>query len=192
MAQRLPPERVVLEFGDLPVAVDAETGVADLVAQLEDRVHQHLRPRRAAGQVDVDRHDVVDALHDGVVVEHAAGGRADAHRDHPFRVGHLVVDLPKHRRHLLADPSGDDHQVGLARGVRQLLHAEAAKVVPRTATHHQLDRAAGQAERGRPHRPGPRVLGPLLHRGQQEPGGQVLFQAHRHRPLPFPSRPLHQ
>ena len=29
-------------------------------------------PRRAAGEVDVDRHDVVAALDDGVVVEHAA------------------------------------------------------------------------------------------------------------------------
>jgi hypothetical protein len=29
--------------------------------QLEDRVHEHLRAGRAAGQVDVDRHDVVDA-----------------------------------------------------------------------------------------------------------------------------------
>src|ERR1700691_1394299 len=36
MVQRLPPERVVLEFGDLPVAVGAEPCVADLVVQLED------------------------------------------------------------------------------------------------------------------------------------------------------------
>ena len=96
-----------------PSRLRAELHVHDLVVQLEDRVQQHLRPRRAAGQVDVDRHDVVDALHDRVVVEHAAGRRADAHGDDPLGLGHLVVDLPQHRRHLLADPAGDDHQVGL-------------------------------------------------------------------------------
>src|SRR4051812_36229605 len=46
--------------------------VLDLGVQLEDRVQQHLRPRRAAGQVHVDRHDVVDTLDYCVVVEHAA------------------------------------------------------------------------------------------------------------------------
>src|SRR5690625_6297400 len=35
------------------------------------------------------RSHVVHALHDGVVVEHAAGGGAHAHRDDPLRVGHL-------------------------------------------------------------------------------------------------------
>ena len=44
----------------------------DLLVQRDDRVEQHLGPRRAAGQVDVDRDDVVDALDDRVVVEHAA------------------------------------------------------------------------------------------------------------------------
>ena len=37
------------------------------------------------GQVHVDRHDVVDALDDRVVVEHAAAAGADAHREHPLR-----------------------------------------------------------------------------------------------------------
>ena len=93
----------------------AERLVHDLGVDLEDRVHQHLRARRAARQVHVHRHDVVDALHDRVVVEHAAGGGADAHRQHPARLGHLVVDLAQHRGHLVAHPAGDDHQVGLPR-----------------------------------------------------------------------------
>src|SRR3954447_13039660 len=57
--------------------------VLDLVVQLEDRVHQHLRARRTARQVHVHRHDVVDALDDRVVVEHAAGAGAHAHGQHP-------------------------------------------------------------------------------------------------------------
>ena len=71
------------------LAVDAERLVLDLLVQREDRVDQHLGPRRAAGQVDVDRDDVVDALHDRVVVEHAAG--ADAHT--PIESTHLGSDI---------------------------------------------------------------------------------------------------
>src|SRR5690606_40125319 len=43
-----------------------------------DRVHEGLGTRRAARRVDVDRHDLVDALHERVVVEHAARRRAHA------------------------------------------------------------------------------------------------------------------
>src|ERR1043166_8407050 len=50
----------------------------------------HRRPRRAAGQVDVDRDDVIHALHDRVVVEHPAGRRADTHGNDRARFGHLV------------------------------------------------------------------------------------------------------
>jgi len=58
--------------GDFLVAVHAQPGVRDLVAELEYRVHEHLWARRAAGEVDIHGHDVVHALHDRVVVEHAA------------------------------------------------------------------------------------------------------------------------
>src|SRR4051794_33392141 len=82
---------------DRPGRVAAERLVLHLVVQLEDRVDQHLGTRRATREVRVDRHHVVDALDDGVVVEHAATARADTHREHPLRVGHLVVDLTEDR-----------------------------------------------------------------------------------------------
>ena len=72
-------------------------------------------------------HHLVDALHDRVVVEHAAAARADAHRDDPLGLDHLVVDLAQHRRHLLAHPAGDDHEVGLARAGPEDLHAPSAR-----------------------------------------------------------------
>src|SRR4051812_13157058 len=56
--------------GLLRGTLGAQRLVLDLVVQLEDRVGEHLRPRRAAGEVHVDRDDVVDALDDRVVVEH--------------------------------------------------------------------------------------------------------------------------
>ena len=170
-----------------PVA--AELGVLDLVVQLEDRVDEHLRPRRAAGEVHVDGDDVVDALDDRVVVEHAAAAGADAHRQHPLGLGHLVVDLAQHRGHLLADPAGHDHQVGLARAGAEDLHAEAGQVVLRAAGGHHLDGAAGQAEGGRPERRLAHVAGDALDRRQQDAAGQLLFDTHVSRTSQSHSRP---
>ena len=161
---------------------DAELGVLDLLVELEDRVHQHLRAGRAARQVHVDRHDVVDALHHRVVVEHAARRRAHAHRQHPLGLGHLVVDLAQHRRHLLADPAGHDHQVGLPRRGAEDLHAEPRQVVAAGAGRHHLDRAAGQAERRRPQRALAHVADQLLDRREQDAARQLLLDPHR-RPL---------
>ena len=149
------------------------------VVQLDDRVEQHLGPRRAAGQVDVDRDDVVDALDDRVVVEHAAGAGAHAHRDDPLGVGHLVVDLAHDRGHLLRHPAGDDHQVGLARRGGEPLHAEPGDVVVGGADGHHLDRAAGEAEGGRPDRGLAHVADDVLERRQDEPCGQLLLESHQ-------------
>src|SRR5438105_7230500 len=41
----------------------------DLLVEGDDGVDQRLRAGRAAGGVDVDGDDLIDALHDGVVVE---------------------------------------------------------------------------------------------------------------------------
>src|SRR2546423_1342823 len=73
----------------------------DLLLQLQYAVDERLRSRGATRHVHVDRHDFIDTLPDGVVVEDAAAGGARAHRDHPLRLRHLVVDLPQHWGHLL-------------------------------------------------------------------------------------------
>src|ERR1700747_2670066 len=46
----------------------------DLVLQLEQRVKQVLRTRRAANYVDIDGHDLVDSLQHGVGIKRAADG----------------------------------------------------------------------------------------------------------------------
>ena len=119
---------------------------------------KRLGRRRATRRVHVDGHDLVDTLHDRIVVEHAAGAGAHAHRDDPLGLHHLVVHLTQHRRHLLADPTGDDHDVGLTRRRAEDLHPEAGDVVVRGAGRHHLDRAAGETERGRPRRARPRPV----------------------------------
>src|SRR4051812_13973396 len=76
-------DQLDLLIGQLLRPFRAERLVHDLVVQLQHRVDEHLRTRRAAGEVHVDGYDMVDALDDRVVVEHPARGRAHAHRQHP-------------------------------------------------------------------------------------------------------------
>src|SRR5208283_4149682 len=55
---------------------------ADLLLELHEAVQERLGPRRAPGDVDVDRDVAVDALQDVVaLLERAAGDGAGAHRD---------------------------------------------------------------------------------------------------------------
>ena len=120
--------------------------------QARDPLEERLRTRRAPGNVDVDGDDPIDALQGGVVVEHPARRRAGAHRDHPFGLQHLVIDLPERARHLVRHAARDDHQIGLARRGAEELHAEARDVVARADDGHHLDRAAREAEQIGPHR----------------------------------------
>src|SRR5436190_2603379 len=139
-----------------------------LLVEPQDALHQRLRPRRATRNVHVDRDDLVDALEGRVVVEHPAGARAGAHRDHPLRLEHLVVDLPQGRRHLVHDAAGDDQEVGLSRRRTERLHAEARDVVSRGDDRHHLDRTAGEPEGVRPHRLRLRPRDGLLERRQAD------------------------
>src|SRR3954470_2883885 len=69
--------------------------VLDALLQQHDALDEGLGPGRAAGDVDVDGHDLVDALgHRVRVPVGAAAVGARAHRDHVLRVGHLVVEAP--------------------------------------------------------------------------------------------------
>ncbi|KAL2125767.1 hypothetical protein VTI74DRAFT_2810 [Chaetomium olivicolor] len=65
-----------------------DLGIPHLALQLEDAVHERLARRRAAGHVDVHRHNPVAPTHHAVaVVVVAAAVGAGAHRDDPARVG---------------------------------------------------------------------------------------------------------
>ena len=125
----------------------ADVGVAhDHPLELVEAVEERLGAGRAAGHVDVDRQELVGALDDGVVGEHAARRRAGAHRDDPLRLEHLVVEAADDRRHLDRDAAREDQHVRLARRGAHRLGAEARDVVARRDDRHHLDRAAGEAE----------------------------------------------
>src|SRR4051812_7382469 len=149
----------------------------DHVLELDDPVHQRLGTGRAAGDVDVDGHELVGALDDRVVVEHAGAGRADAHGDHPLGLEHLVVDAADDRRHLDRDAAGQDDHVRLARGGAEHLGPEARRVHPRRADHaDHLDRAAGEAEGERPRRVGAGPVLGLLERREADALLHVLLE----------------
>src|SRR6185437_2429053 len=69
-------------------------GAADFPLQQHDAVEKRFGGRRAARNVDVDRHDAVATTHHGVgIVIVAAAIGAASHRDDVTRLRHLVVDL---------------------------------------------------------------------------------------------------
>src|SRR5690606_1849911 len=77
---------------------------------------------------------------------------------------------------------------GLPRRRRRALHAPPGEVVPGVAGGHHLDRAAGEAERRRPHRALARPTRDLLDRGQQEAAGKFLLKTHLLYPRSAPAR----
>ena len=174
---------VALEVGDDLLGADAAVADApalvglgeDRGAQLEHAVRERLGPRRAAGDVDVDREELV-ARDERVVVEHAHRGRAGAHRDHVARLEHLLVDAPDDRRHLDRDPARQEDRVGLARRGARGLEAEARDVDARAHVRHPLDRAAREAEREREVGVADRPAAGLLQRRREHALLDVLLQ----------------
>ena len=77
--------------------------VFNFLLQHVDGVDKLFRTRRAPGNVNVDGNELVNPLHDGVVIEYAAGRRARAHGNDPLGLRHLCVELLNHRTHLLSD-----------------------------------------------------------------------------------------
>src|SRR4029077_4670442 len=124
----------------------------DLVLQLEQRIEQIFRTRRAADHVDIRGDDLVHALQDRISIKWTAYRRACAHRDHPLGIGHLVVDTLHHRRHFQSDGAGDDHQVTLPGARTKDFRAEAGNVEAGRRRSDHLDSATGQSKRHWPNR----------------------------------------
>ncbi len=138
-------------------------------------MHQRLRARRAAGDVHVDRHELV-GRHQRVVVEDPHRAAASAHRDRPLRLEHLVIQPPDDRRHLDRHAPGEDDQVGLAGGGAERLEAEARDVHARAGGVELLHRAARQPEPEREERVGARPRHGAVERRRQHAFFDVAFE----------------
>jgi hypothetical protein len=107
-----------------------------------DAVDNGLGPGGAAGHVDVDGDDGIDAAGDVVAVaKNAAAGGADADGDDDFGFGELVIDVTDDFLALFVDGPGDDEDVGVF-GVAGVDDAKAFDVVERREAGECFDVAA--------------------------------------------------
>jgi hypothetical protein len=136
--------------GEVEGALERTLFGIDLFLELENGEKNGLGARRATGNVDVDRNDLIAALINGVVIEDAAGGSAGTHGDDPLVLGHLIVKLANHGTHFYGEASGDNHEVGLARRGAKNFGAETGEVETRGCHGHHFDGAAGESETERP------------------------------------------
>src|SRR6476646_3639583 len=146
-------------YNSFLLAAQLEDLLLDLLAQLQQPLDQRLWARRAAGHVDIHRHERVHALHRVItIVELTTRGGALAHRDDPLGIGHLLIQTDKARPHLDRDGARDDHQVSLARAGAEDLRAKAREIVVRLPGGDHLDGAAGEAIAQWPDRAAARVV----------------------------------
>src|SRR5579863_3279755 len=124
----------------------------DLLLEERDGIHKLFGTRRAPRDVDIYRDHLVHSLHNGVVVEDPARGRAGAHRNYPLRFRHLVIKTPNDRSHFLRYAAGNDHQIRLPRRRAKYFGAKAGNVEARCPHRHHLDRATSESKSYRPHR----------------------------------------
>jgi len=119
--------------GARPVTPSTCGGAAGIEApeRDQDAEDDRLRPRRAAGNIDVDRQNLVDAAGARVTFpDDATGGGAGAHGDHDARVGNSLDGAAHGGLQVARDRAGDHDAVGVARGGDEV-DAEATHVVHR-------------------------------------------------------------
>src|SRR5215213_5622455 len=120
----------------------------------EDAVDQLLRARWASGNIDIDRYNFVHSLHHCIIVEVTAYSGACAHRNHPVRCRHLVIELTDNWCHFTRNATCDNHQIRLARAGSVQLHTEARQVVVGSLRRHHLNGATSETKEQRPCRSG--------------------------------------
>ena len=131
-----------------------------LLLQLKDAIHKRLAGGRAAGDVNIHRHNPIAAPRNTVtimIISPSIG--TGAHADHPPRVRHLIVHLAQRRSHFVCERAGDDHHVGLPGGSTED-YTQSILVVARGGEVHHLDGAAGEAES---HGPEGGLAGPVCY-----------------------------
>ena len=100
--------------------------------QRHERVDQGLGARRTTGYMHIHGNITIDAFeHVVALLERAARNRARAHRDHIFRLRHLVVKADNLRRHFLGHGARHNHQIRLAGRRSEHFRAEAGEVEAR-------------------------------------------------------------
>src|SRR5690242_630607 len=130
-----------------PAAMDFGPGLAgafvlDAGLELDEAVEDRLWTRWASRDVKMDRNNPINPLKNRVIVIRTAGTGARAERNHPLRLGHLVIDPAQDRRDAMCDGADYEQQVGLARSEARQRRAEAIDVPSRPRNGKILHPAA--------------------------------------------------
>src|SRR4051812_507593 len=125
----------------------------DLALQSHKRMQERFRSRRTTGNMNIHRKEAINPLqHIVPLFERTAGDSASAHRNHVFRLRHLVVEPHHLRGHFLGHGAGHNHEIGLTRGGPENLGAEPGEIVTGHRGRNHLDGAAREAKLERPDR----------------------------------------
>ena len=132
----------------------------DLVLDSHQTFQQRFGARGAAGNIDVDRYNQIDALHDVIppLEIRAATHRACTHGNHELGVGHHVVQSADAAGHFVGHRSRDNHQVRLPRSGTERPSTKAVQVVTASSRCHHFDSTTSQTKR---HRPNTRLSSPI-------------------------------
>lgn len=145
--------------------------IFDILLNHHQPLQQRIWPRRAADHIKIDRQKLIDALHDGIRSINSSRNRADAHRNHVFRIRHLIVNFANDFRHFVGHCASDDKQIRLPWREAKYFRSEARNVVTRACKGHHLDGAARNSERHGPHGIAPRPVHEIV-----QPAGYETFR----------------
>src|SRR5947199_944773 len=126
--------------------------------------------RRTTGNINIDWNVTVDSFKDVIaLLKWTAGNGARTHRNHVFRIGHLIVKTHDLRRHFFGHRACDNHQVGLTRRRPENFATKASDVIARRGGRDHLDSATSKPELERPDRILASPVVKLLHRTYPDP-----------------------
>src|SRR5450759_4912177 len=132
------PPRPARKRGAVPLPLARQAAGTEAPNRDQNAEDDGLRARRAAGDIDVDRQDLVDAAGAGVSLpDDAPGGGAGSHGDHDARVGDGVKRAADGGLQVARHRAGDHDPVRVARGGYEV-DAEATNVVHRVQEGGEL------------------------------------------------------
>mmetsp|Transcript_11222 Transcript_11222/g.16379 ORF Transcript_11222/g.16379 Transcript_11222/m.16379 type:complete len:234 (-) Transcript_11222:97-798(-) len=124
----------------------------NLLLKLKQSKQKSFSGGRTPRYIDVHWNNPITSPDDRVrIVIISTTIRTGSHGNNPPRLGHLIINLPQSRRHLIRQGSGDDHDIGLTGGGTEY-HTETLHIVSGGGGVHHFYSAASKSEGHGPER----------------------------------------